>query len=68
METVRALHVVTNKEYGDKVSSLLQIYSFSVTKLPLGINMRFIPHVTKVNVKKEPNYQCLMYNTAAFQF
>ena len=53
-EPIKALHIVVNKEYADKISLILQqIYSFEVTKFPLDIIMRFIPHISKVSIKRE---------------
>jgi hypothetical protein len=46
---------VVNKEQAEKISIILQqIYSFKVDQFPLGIIMRFIPHISKVSIKKEP--------------
>ena len=53
-ETVKALHIIVNKDQAEKISTILQsIYSFSVEHFPIGIIMRFIPHISKVSVKKE---------------
>jgi hypothetical protein len=54
-ETVHALHIVVNKDQSEKISMMLQqIYSFEVTQFPLGIIMRFIPHISKVSITREP--------------
>jgi hypothetical protein len=53
--TVHALHVIANQQEADKVSNIFQtMYSFEQTAFPLGIVMRFIPHVFKVNSDKIP--------------
>ena len=53
-DTVKALHIIVNKEHADRISSILQqIYSFDVKQFPLGIIMRFFPHISKINTCKE---------------
>jgi hypothetical protein len=50
---VRALHIICNQKYADKTSAIFQqLYSFQATAFPLGIVMRFIPHILKVNTEK----------------
>jgi hypothetical protein len=50
---VRALHVIVNQQHADFVSSKLQqIYSFQADMFPLGIVMRFIPHILRVTKDK----------------
>jgi hypothetical protein len=50
---VRALHVVANQKEADHVSSVLQkAYSFTTKVFPLGIVMRFIPHILRVKQDK----------------
>jgi hypothetical protein len=52
-KVIRALHVVADQSQAGKVSELFQkIYSFSASHFPLGISMRFIPHVLRVNTDK----------------
>jgi hypothetical protein len=52
---VRALHVVVNQEKADQISNVFQhIYSFTSDIFPLGICMRFIPHVLRVTKDKIP--------------
>jgi hypothetical protein len=52
---VRALHVVVDQKEADQASVLLQrIYSFQESMFPLGIVMRFIPHVQRVKSDKLP--------------
>jgi hypothetical protein len=54
LSPLEALHIIVNKEQAEKISKILQsIYSFEVAHFPLGIIMRFIPHISKVSVKKE---------------
>ena len=54
-EIVKALHIIVNKDHAEKISIILQqIYSFEVTQFPLGIIMRFFPHISKVSIKREP--------------
>jgi hypothetical protein len=53
--TVRALHIIANQKEADHISNVFQqLYSFDTTAFPLGIVMRFIPHVLKVNHSKKP--------------
>jgi hypothetical protein len=52
---VRALHVVCDQNQTDKISNLFQqIYSFNSDNFPLGIVMRFIPHILRVTNSKHP--------------
>jgi hypothetical protein len=52
--TVRALHVVANQKEAESVSNIFQnMYSFDKTVFPLGIIMRFIPHVLRVGSDKK---------------
>jgi hypothetical protein len=51
---VRALHVIANQKQADKISSWMQkIYSFDTSEFPLGITMRFIPHILRVKDDKQ---------------
>jgi hypothetical protein len=51
--TVRALHIIVNQKQADKGSALFQqLYSFEAKAFPLGIVMRFVPHILKVNFSK----------------
>jgi hypothetical protein len=53
--TVRALHVIANQKKANRVSSTFQrLYSFDKSAFPLGIVMRFIPHILKVSITKKP--------------
>jgi hypothetical protein len=52
---VRALHVTADQSKAEKVSMLFQkIYSFTANRFPLGISMRFIPHILRVHSDKVP--------------
>jgi hypothetical protein len=50
---VRALHVVVDQRKADQISSIFQkAYSFQAEDFPLGIVMRFIPHILRVTSTK----------------
>jgi hypothetical protein len=50
---VRALHVIVDQAQSDMISMLFQkVYSFTATEFPLGIIMRFIPHLLRVKSDK----------------
>jgi hypothetical protein len=52
-QIVRALHVIARQNEADKVSSVLrEVYSFTAATFPLGIVLRFIPHVFRVSKEK----------------
>jgi hypothetical protein len=55
--TVKALHIIVNQIEADKASNLFQqLYSFEAKAFPLGIVMRFIPHILKVSTRKNQKY------------
>jgi hypothetical protein len=65
--TVRALHMIVDRQDEDKISMLFQtIYNFYATHFPLGIILRFVPQLRRVSKDKQPRVQKWRYKQKVF--
>jgi hypothetical protein len=66
-DIVRALHVIADQKDADKIATLFQkIYNFKTTHFPLGITMRFVPHLLRVSKSKQYRLSKWRYKQKVF--